>query len=146
MMKCALFQTNQPDSLLPLRHKFRSLEEINIDQLKLRPIVDQTGTYIYNASKVKAKYLKQLAKNEFTKSDILTFPELVKDVSNSNEYEDISYDVEPLFTSITVEKIIYYIVDRIYVRKEFEPLRKKLILKKRLFKLTKECVFSITEK
>ena len=67
-------------------------------------------------------------------------------MSNSNEYEDISYDVEPLFTSITVEKTIYYIVDRIYVRKEFEPLRKKLILKKRLFKLTKECVFSITEK
>ena len=47
-------------------HKFKSLEEINVDQLKLRPIIDQTGTYIYNASKVVAKYLKPLAKNEFT--------------------------------------------------------------------------------
>ena len=28
-------------------HKFKSLEEINVDQLKLRPISDQTGTYIY---------------------------------------------------------------------------------------------------
>ena len=38
-------------------HKFKSLEEINVDKLKLRPISDQTGTYIYNASKVIAKYL-----------------------------------------------------------------------------------------
>ena len=48
------------------KHKFKSLEEINVDQLKLRPIIDQTGTYIYNASKVVAKYLRPLAKNEFT--------------------------------------------------------------------------------
>ena len=85
MMKCALFQTNQPDSLLPLRHKFRSLEEINIDQLKLRPIVDQTGTYIYNASKVIAKYLKPLAKNQYAIIEILTFPDLVKNESKSND-------------------------------------------------------------
>ena len=77
-------------------HKFTSLEEINTDQLKLRPIIDQTGTYIYNASKVIAKYLKPLAKNEFTISGTLTFPDLVKNASNSNEYEDISYSVESL--------------------------------------------------
>ena len=28
-------------------HKFKSLKEINLDQLKLRPIIDQTCTYIY---------------------------------------------------------------------------------------------------
>ena len=57
-------------------HKFKSLEEINVDQLKLRSIIDETGTYIYNASKVMAKYLKSLAKNQFTISDTLTFPDL----------------------------------------------------------------------
>ena len=67
-------------------HKFKSLDEINIDQLKLRPIIAQTSTYIYNASKVIAKYLKPLAKNEFIISDTLTFPDLVKNASNSNEY------------------------------------------------------------
>ena len=77
-------------------HKFKSLEKINVDQLKLRPIVDQTGTYIYNTSKVIAEYLKPLAKNEFTISGTLTFSDLVKCASNSNEYENISYDVEPL--------------------------------------------------
>ena len=45
-------------------HKFKSLEEINVNhQLKLRPTIDQTGTYIDNASKGIAKYLKPLAKN-----------------------------------------------------------------------------------
>ena len=56
----------------------------------------QIGTCIYNASKVIAKYLKPLAKNEFTISGTLTFSDLVKCASNSNEYENISYDVEPL--------------------------------------------------
>ena len=90
-------------------HKFKSLEEINVDQLKLHPIIN----------------LKPLAKNEYTISDTLTFPDLVMNVSNSNEYEDVSYKVESLFTSIPVEQTINYIVDRIYVRKEIEPLCKK---------------------
>ena len=140
--------SNQPAQLFVTTktHKFKSLEEINVDQLKLRPIIDQTGTYIYNASKVIAKYLKPLAKNEFTISDTVTCPDLVKNVSNSNEYEDNSYNVESLFTSIPVEETINYIVDRIYVRKEIELLCKKSIFKKLLFKLTKGCVFSVTGK
>ena len=47
-------------------HKFNQTEDINIQDLKLRIIIDQTGTYIYNASKVIANYLKPLAKNDFT--------------------------------------------------------------------------------
>ena len=67
-------------------------------------------------------------------------------MSNSNEYEDVSYDVESLFTSIPAEETINYIVYRICVRKKIEPLCKKLIFKKLLFKLTKGCVFSGTGK
>ena len=90
--------------------------------------------------------LKPLVKNEFTISDTLTFPDLIKNASNSNKYEDVSYDVESFFTSIPVEETINYIVDRTYVRKEIEPLCKKLIFKKLLFKLTKGCVFSVSGK
>ena len=36
-------------------HKFKSIEDISLESLKLRPIIDQTGTYIYNASKAVAK-------------------------------------------------------------------------------------------
>ena len=70
--------SNQPAQFfVPAKtHKFKSLEEINVDQLKLRSIIDQTGTYIYNASKVMAKYFKSSAKNQFTTSGTLTFPDL----------------------------------------------------------------------
>ena len=32
-------------------HKFDTIEGINVKDLKLRPIIDQTGTYIYDASR-----------------------------------------------------------------------------------------------
>ena len=81
--------SNQPARFLATAktHKFKSLEKINVDPLKLRPIIDQTGTSIYNASKVIAECLKPLAKNEFTINDTLTFPDLVKNTSNSQVYQ-----------------------------------------------------------
>ena len=36
-------------------HKFKSIEGISLESLKLCTIIDQTGTYIYNASKVSRK-------------------------------------------------------------------------------------------
>ena len=94
--------------------------------------------------------INTIFKNEYAKGDTLTFPDLVKNGSNSNEHEHVSYDVESLFTIIRVQETINYLVDRIYVRKEIEPFCKKSIFKKRfkkLFKkLTKGCVFSVTEK
>ena len=97
--------SNQPSRCFATarRHKFTTIEKIYVEHLKLRPIVDQTGTYIYNASKVIAKYLKPLAKNEFTISDILTSPDLIRNLTNSDEYEDVSFDIESLFTSIPVD-------------------------------------------
>ena len=61
-------------------HKPNTIEEINVEHLKLRLIIDQTGTYIYNASKIISKYLKPLAKNKFKISDTLTFPDLLKNL------------------------------------------------------------------
>ena len=29
-------------------HKFDTIQDINVKDLKLRPIIDQTGTYIYD--------------------------------------------------------------------------------------------------
>ena len=39
-------------------HKFNDLNEITVEQLKFRPIKDQTGTATYNAVKVIGEYLK----------------------------------------------------------------------------------------
>ena len=127
-------------------HKIKSIQDIFLESLKLRPIIVQTGTYIYNTSKVVAKYLSPLSKNEFSITDTLSFPELLKNSSNDESYEDVSYDVESLFTSIPVQETIDYILQKTYVRKEIKPLCKKLIFKKLLLILTKECVFSLNNR
>ena len=77
--------SNQPARFLaPAKtHKFDTIEDINVKDLKLRPIIDQTGTYIYDASKAVAQFSKPLARNEFTISDTLAFPELLKNIENS---------------------------------------------------------------
>ena len=106
----------------------------------------QTGTYIYNASKVIANYLKPLAKNDFIISDTLSFPDMLKEAVNSEDYEDVSYDVESLFANIPVKETIEYILHKIYVEKSIKPFCKKSIFKKLLVKLTKECVFSVNSR
>ena len=72
----------------------------------MRPIIDQTGTYIYNASKVVAKYLRPLSKNKYSIDNTLAFPDLLKNAEESDDYEDVTYDVESLFTSIPVKETI----------------------------------------
>ena len=127
-------------------HKFDTIEDINVKDLKLRPIIEQTGTYIYDVSKVIAKFLKPLARNEFTISDTLAFPELLKNIENSDDYEDVSYDVESLFTSIPIKETIDYIIHKIYTKNVIEPMCKKSICKKLLIKLTKECNFLVSNR
>ena len=127
-------------------HKFDTIEDINAKDLKLRPIVDQTRAYIYDVSKVVAQFLKPLARNEFTISDTLAFPELLKNIENSDDYEDVSYDVESLFTSIPIKETIDYIIHKIYIKNVIEPMCKKSIFKKLLRKLTKECAFSVNNR
>ena len=114
--------------------------------MKFRPIIDQTGTYIYDASKVVAAFLKPLARNEFTISDTLAFPELLKNIENSDDYEDVSYDVESLFTSIPIKETVDYIIHKIYTKNVIEPMCKKSIFKKLLIKSTKECTFSVNNR
>ena len=84
-------------------------------------MIDQTGTFIFNASKGVAKYFSPLSKNEFSIADTLSFPELLKNSSNNESYEDVSYYVESLFTSIPVQETINYILQWIYVCKEIKP-------------------------
>ena len=46
--------SNQPGRIYATAktHKFNSLDEINVGNLKFRPIISQIGTYTYNAAKV----------------------------------------------------------------------------------------------
>ena len=111
MIKCVQFLTNQVDSLQ--RPKHICLHDITVENLKLRPIIDLTGTYTYNTSKVIANFLRPLSKNQYTISDTLNFPDLLKRADTNDNYEDVSYDVESLFTSIPVAETIEYILNRV---------------------------------
>ena len=126
--------------------KLDTIENINVKDLKLSPIIDQTGTYIYDASKVVAEFLKRLARNKFTISNTLAFPELLKNIENSDDYEDVSYDAESIFTIITIKETTDYIIHKIYTKNVIESMCKKLIFKKLLTKVTKECTFSVNNR
>ena len=58
-------------------HKFTDNKQININNLKLRSTIDQTGTHLYDCSKIIAQYLQPLAINEYTISDTLSFPDIL---------------------------------------------------------------------
>ena len=136
--------SNQPGRFFaPAKtHKFTSLNDVTVENLKLRPIIDLTATYTYNTSKVIKNYLWLLSKNQYTISTTIKFLKLLKSADPNANYEDVSYDVESLFTSIQVTETIEYILKRIYTNKGLKPLCKKSIFKKVLIKLTKESVFS----
>ena len=58
--------------------KFSSINTKTLQNLKIRSIINLAGRYNYNSSKVITNYLKPLAKKEFTITDTLKFPELLK--------------------------------------------------------------------
>ena len=44
-------------------HKFETLKDITVVNLKFQPITDQSGIFTYNAAKVILDYLRLLCKN-----------------------------------------------------------------------------------
>ena len=141
-------RSNQPGQSFATAktHKFKCISDVTLEQLKLRSIIDQTGTYIYKASKVVAEYLGPLAKNDYTIRDALSFPDLLKSAPSDHKYKDVSYDVKSLFTSIPVQETIDYVLYKIYDKKELKPFCKMSIFKKLWNKLTKKCIFSANDR
>ena len=79
---------------------------ITIDNLKLRPSIDQTRTCCYKTGKVIAEYLKPLTKNELVITNTQQYPSMLNNVPLSEDEEDVSYNVESLFTSIPIKESI----------------------------------------
>ena len=55
MMVCIPFLVNL--HIFGYRYKFHTTEDISVKDLKLSPIIDQTGTYRYGASKLGVEFL-----------------------------------------------------------------------------------------
>ena len=122
--------SSQPARLFATRktHRFIDIKQLNIN--KLHPIIDQTGTHLYDCSKVNAQYLQPLAINQYTISETLSFPNILKEnLLDSNE-ENVSYVVDLLFTIIPLGETTDFILDEIYFQKKLEPFCKKSVFKK----------------
>ena len=128
--------------MLQQKHKFDNLSDISATNLKLRPIIDLTGTCYYKTGKVISKYLKLLTKNGFIINNAQDFLGMLNNVPIPEDEEDVSYDVELLFTNIPIKGTIDSICEEIYVHKKLESFCKESIFKKLLYKLTTECTFS----
>ena len=87
---------------------------------------------------------KKFTKNEFVITNSQQFPSMLNNVPLSEDEEDVSCDVETLFTNIPIKETIDFICDEIYNRKKLKPICKQSIFKKLLYKLTTECTFSVT--
>ena len=79
--------------------------------MKLCPVIDQTSAHLYDCSKTTAQYLQPLAINKYTVSDTLSFHDILREnLLHSNE-KYVSYNVDSLFTSISLGETIYFKAD-----------------------------------
>ena len=94
------YKDMKPDSNQPARlygtaktHKFETLEDITVANLKFRTIIDQTGMLTYNVSKVISNYLRPLCKNEYSINDTQKFPSMLSSIPPlQDDEEDVSYE------------------------------------------------------
>ena len=148
------YKDMQPDSNQPERryglaktHKFETLEDITVANLKFRPIIDQTGTFTYNAAKVISDYLRPFCKNEYSINDTQKVPNILSSVTPfHDDKEDVSYDVQSLFTNIPIKETINYVTEQIYVHKKLTLICLKLIFRRLLLKLATECNFKFNSR
>ena len=60
--------------------------------------------------------------------------------------EDVSYDVESLFTNIPIKDTVEYIVEQIYTNQKLKSISGKLIFKCLLLTLATECTYIFNHK
>ena len=126
-----------------LASDFKAWQDKTGENIKFQQIVDQTGTFTYNAAQVILD-LKPLCKNEYTINGTQKFfarpfnfiPPLEED------YGYVSYDEETLFTNIPLKETIDNTIDQIHVQKKLAPICTKLMIKRLLLKLATECKFT----
>ena len=85
--------------------------------------------YPYGPAQVICQYLKPLYKNEFTTEDTQSFSKKIGDFPPLKNEEDVSYDVESLFTNIPLKETVNYILDHIYIHKILPQICSRLFLR-----------------
>ena len=105
-------------------------------------IIDQIGTFTYNAAKVISDYLRPSHKNEYSMNDKLKFSSMLSSIPPlEDDKEDVSRVFESLFTNIPIEETINYITEQVYVHEKLTPTCSKLIFRGLSIKFATECTF-----
>ena len=74
--------------------------------IKFRSIIDQTGKFTYNATKIILDYLRPLCKDEYSINETEKFPNMLSLVpSFQDDEEDVSYHVDWDFLSYKMVRV-----------------------------------------
>ena len=102
-------------------HKFDNISDINVNNLKLLPIIGERRHVTTKQGK-----LYQIIWNRWQRINLLsTIHKIFHQLSNlsiSEDEEDVSYDDESLFTNILIKDNIDFIREEIYVHKKLESV------------------------
>ena len=91
--------------------------------------------------------LRPLCKIEYSINDTQKSPSMLSSIPPlQDDEEDVSYDVESIFTNIPIQETINYIIEQIYVHKKLTPICSKLIFRRLLIKLATECTFKFNNR
>ena len=82
--------------------KFETLEDNTVANLKFWSIIDYSGMFTYNTAKVISDYLRPLCKNKYFINNTQKFTSMLCSCYLQDDEEDVSYDVESLFTNISI--------------------------------------------
>ena len=88
--------------------------------MKFRPVIAQTGSYTYNAAQVIVKYLKSLCSgNNYIIRNTQKFLMSLKQQDPLLPDEEYLSHVESLFPNVPVHETVDYILQEIYVKKNY---------------------------
>ena len=117
--------TNEPARIYASTqtHKFSSVDSVNINDLKFRLIINQTGTMTYNAAKVISYYLRPLCKTKYTINDSFSYADIIQRLPPlPDDEEHVSCNVVSLFTNIPLDETIDYIKENIYTHQKLPQI------------------------
>ena len=140
--------SNQPGKIYATAktHKFDSLENITIQNLKFHSIISQIETYTYNTAKVLSDYLKLLCQNEYKIKDTQSFASQIKEQLHQMKMKNMSHMMWIPYSLTFLCKKPFTILSIKFTQKRNFPKSAIKQLSRLLIKVTTECLFQLKQK
>ena len=115
---------------------------------KFRPIIDTTGTTHYQIGKFLSDLLHPLTTNEHTVKDTFDAKSRIESIDPAlfeQGFKYVSFDVESLFTNVSLERTLQIIERQVYDEEELSTKLKRSTLRKLVRDTCKKTVFSCND-